>query len=142
MLQNSEKCHRKKGSKALNNKYEMIGRLAKQRKEGYENLLAEIRNKEESISLLKQQDHNLMLKIIELQNSVDLKENEYTKLKSENKSLYDKIQYMNTKNDDDLKKINSTTAIRSVCSTRRKHRLLKPTVDDSLSERESTKEMS
>ena len=125
----------KKGSKALNNKYEMIGRLAKQRKEEYENLLAEIRNKEESISLLKQQDHNLMLKIIELQNSVDLKENEYTKLKSENKSLYDKIQYMNTKNDDDLKKINSTTAIRSVCSTRRKRRLLKPTGDDFLSER-------
>ena len=54
-------------------------------------ILAEIRNKEESISLLKQQDHNLMLKIIELQNSVDLKVNEYTKLKSENKSLYDKI---------------------------------------------------
>ena len=94
----------KKGSKALNNKYEMIGRLAKQRKKEYENLLAEIRNKEESISLLKQQDHNLMLKIIELQNSVDLKENEYTKLKSENKSLYDEIQYMDTKNDHDLKK--------------------------------------
>ena len=45
----------------------MIGELAKQRKEEYGKLLVEISNKEESISLLKQQDHNLMLEIIELQ---------------------------------------------------------------------------
>ena len=55
-------------------------------------LLAEIGKQDESIAQLKQKDNNLMLKIIELQNSVNLKENEYETLKSSVKSLDDKIR--------------------------------------------------
>ena len=82
------------------------------------------------IAQLKQKDNNLILKIIELQHSVNLKENEHETLKSNVKSLDDKIRYMISKSNANMEKMNSTTAPRSLCNTRRKRRLLKPTGDD------------
>ena len=94
----------------------MIGNLAKKRKEEHNILLAEICKKEESIAQLKQKDNNLMLKITKLQHSVNLKENEYETLKSNVKSLDDKIRYMVSKSNASLEKMNSTTALRSLCN--------------------------
>ena len=56
-----------KGRNSLKAEHDMVGNLAKKRKEESEMLLAEIGKKDESIAQLKQKDNNLMLKIIELQ---------------------------------------------------------------------------